>query len=288
MVPFKYLRPQTLREASAMLVESGPQSRVFAGGTDLLVQGRSGKIAFTHVIDLKGVPGLSFIRLGDDGVAIGPLTTIEQIHASKMIQAKLPLLADACGQLGSVQTRNKATIGGNLCNASPSAETACPLLVLGAQVNIWSLKEERIVGITEFFIGPGKTVLGFGEIVKTIFIPFPEGMSGSYLKLGRRKAMEIAVANVAVIIKRKENVCLEGKIAIGAVAPIPMRASKAEAILSGAVWSAERVEQASEEAAIACKPISDVRASEWYRRKMVKVLVRRALDMAWDRLELKS
>ena len=173
-------------------------------------------------------------------------------------------------------------------NASPSAETACPLLVLGATIKIWGSRGERSVNIDDFFVGPGKSVLCRGEIVKGIEIPFPEGTLGtSYQKLGRRKAMEIAIVNVAVAIKRDENICVEAKIALGAVAPVPMRALKAESILSGVPWTEEAVEEAAVAAAEACQPISDIRASEWYRRKMVKVLVKRGLRDAWNRSGLR-
>ncbi len=269
-------------------MEKGPTSRILAGGTDLLVQSRSEKVIFTHLIDLKGVEGLSSIRLLDGKIAIGALTPIGEVHKSELVRAMFPVLADACGQLGSSQTRNKATIGGNLCNASPSAETACPLLVLDAAVKILGFKSVRVVSVHEFFVGPGQTVLGSGEIVKEIVIPFREGILGtSYQKLGRRKAMEIAIANVAVAVTRKENTCLESRIALGAVAPVPMRALKAEAILRGAPWTEEALEEAAMSAAEACQPISDIRASEWYRRKMVRVLVRRALRSAWNRTEFK-
>ncbi len=286
MIPFRYLRPSSLEEARDILARDG-KAKLLGGGTDLLVQIRAEKCTPSCLIDLKGISGLSFIRSLPGKVVIGALTPISEICSSEVVRLRLPMLAQACGQLGGVQTRNKATLGGNLCNASPSAETACPLLVLEASVTISGKDRERTLSLLDFFIGPGMTALGPLEILKEITIPLPEGRIGTcYQKLGRRSAMEIAITNVAVSVQREGDRCLDPRIALGAVAPVPMRALAAESILKNAVWDLRRVDEAADSAARVCKPISDVRASDWYRREMVKVLVQRALRSAWEKAKI--
>lgn len=182
-----------------------------------------------------------------------------------------------------MQTRNKATLGGNLCHASPSAETAGPLLALGAVVHLSGTEGERSLPLEDFFTGPGSTALRPGEILREVTVPLPaEGSGSAYLKLGRRRAMEIAVVNVAVLLQRKEGICHTARIALGAVSPVPLRARAAEALLEGAAWRKPLLEEAAQAAAAACRPISDVRATEGYRREMVRVLVGRALQRAWE------
>ena len=283
MTRFKYRRPASIKEALSLLTEHGPKAMLLGGGTDLLVQIRAQQKNPAYLIDVKGIPELTFIRRNGNKIVIGSLTTIAEIFKSELIRKNLTMLADACGQLGSTQTRNKATIGGNICNASPSAETACPLLALDAAVETVGPNGERTLDINDFFIGPGKSVLGFDEIVTKIIIPLPENANAScYQKIGRRKAMDIAIANAAVAIKRRGNIFLDARVALGSVAPTPMRSRTSESILKGATWSPELIDEAAEKAFTACQPVSDVRASAWYRCKMVRVIVKRTLQTAWD------
>jgi carbon-monoxide dehydrogenase medium subunit len=190
-------------------------------------------------------------------------------------------LASAVASLGSVQVRNRATLIGNICRASPSADTPPPLIADGAAVTIWSPEGERRLPLERFFVSPGKTVLGRGEIVTEVRIPAPSLASGRiYIKHGRRKPMELATVGVAVSLDRQDDVCGEVKIALGAVAPTPIRARRAEAVLRGKRITSDLIAQAADMASAEAQPISNVRASAAYRREMVGVLTRRAIEAA--------
>jgi CO/xanthine dehydrogenase FAD-binding subunit len=230
------------------------------------------------------------------------MVTHRMIEKSELIKKDFSALADAVGWLGSIQIRNVATIGGNICTAAPSADTATPLLVLGTQVKIKNLKEERTVPIDEFFKGPGETVLRSGEMIKELMIPKPLPHTGSaYYKLQRRLALDLPILGVSVLLSLDKNkitcsdilcttspissilhkmeedqiVCKEVRIALGVAAPTPIRAVKAEALLRGKYLSDELLEEAAETAAKEAQPRDSIRGEAWYRRDMIKVLVKR-------------
>ena len=278
---FEYLEATSFSMAVSLLEKYGKESWLLAGGTDLLVWMKEGARRSKVLINIKNIPGADQITFDEkEGLKIGALTKISQIDASAVIQERYTPLAQAAKQLASAQVRNLATIGGNLCTASPSAETASPLLALGAKVKLESSKGERIIALEAFFTGPGSTVLD-KEVLTEIQIPTPAPRTrGVYKRITRRNAVDLAIVGVSVVAsisedaKKWETV----KIALGAVAPTPMRALKAEAAINGKPIAPEVIEKAALLASEESRPISDIRGSAWYRKEMVKVLVRRSLE----------
>jgi CO/xanthine dehydrogenase FAD-binding subunit len=279
---FDYLAPTTLDEALSLLAKYKGRAKVIAGGTDLVPKLKRREIkAPEYVIDLKGIPGLDKIKPNGSGLTIGALVTIEEVEVSPQIRQKFAVLAQAAQSMASPQVRHRGTIAGNICNAVPSADSAPALLTLGAKLKIISQKGERTVGIDDFFTGPNQTVLNSQEILAEIQLPnMPANSQGVYLKLTPRRAMDLAIVGVAVVATAKNGVCQDIRIALGAVAPTPTRAKKAEAILKGQKFTDALIEKAAKTAAAEARPIDDHRASAEYRRDMVEVLVRRAVKQA--------
>jgi aerobic carbon-monoxide dehydrogenase medium subunit len=285
MHPFEYRKVLTLGEAFDAVADSKGDSVLLAGGTDLLVKVKNGALKPRRVIDMKGIPELGGIAATENGLSIGALTRIRTIETAPEVLRMAPLLSQAASKLGSVQVRNKATLGGNLCNAAPSAETAPALLALDARAEIYYGREgKRIVDLREFFSGPGLSVLREGEILTSIQIPLSgRSRQGSvYYKLSNRKAMDIAFVGVAVLLEiDPENRIGKARIALGAVAPTPIRVVAAEERLQGRVLDEEALRESAELAGNGCRPISDLRASSAYRKEMVKRLCRRGLSVAY-------
>lgn len=279
MKKFDYLRPHTLEEAFSLLQHYGDRAKLIAGGTDAIVMIRQKKISPDVLISLRGIEGLDQIESNGE-YKIGALVTHRMIEQSESIKKVFPVLSRASSLLGSVQIRNVATIGGNLCTASPSAETAPPLLVYGAEVHLTSQREERRLPLESFFLGPGETALNSREILREILLPIPPPNSrGTYLKLGRRKSMDLSIVSVAVLLTLNPQtaICEQARIALGAVAPTPMRAKEAEKILEGNRINDLLIQEAGEKAKSECSPINDIRSSSEYRREMVSVLVEKAI-----------
>ncbi len=276
------MEPASVAEALSLLASYGGRARALAGGTDLLVQIRNKAVKLEYVIDISLIPGLGYIRFDDkNGLALGALTTVRSLERSAELQQRYPVLSQAAGQLGSMAIRNVATIGGNLCNAAPSAENAPSLLGLDARVKIIGPESERTMPLEDFFTGPGKTALRPGELLTEIQVPPPAPHTrGVYLKHSIRGSIDLAITGVAAIVTLDGRVCRDVKIALGAVAPTPLRARKAEEVLRGEKVTPALVEKAAAAAAEQCRPISDVRASAEYRREMVRVLTRLALTRA--------
>jgi carbon-monoxide dehydrogenase medium subunit len=243
---------------------------------------REGKIAPSHIVNIKRISGLD--RIGPStrgGLSIGALATIGSVETSAIVRNAFPMVAEAAHQLGSLPVRNRATVGGNLCNSSPSADMAPPLIALGAIAKISGPKGKRSVKLEDFFTGPGKTLLSKTEIITEIRIPTPPKDSFSaFLKHGPRQCMDIATVNAALLVTMKGKLCEDARIVLGAVAPIPMRAKKAEAEIRGKPIDDAAVRRVAEIAAHECVPISDVRGSANYRRQIVDVLVRRLFGKA--------
>jgi CO/xanthine dehydrogenase FAD-binding subunit len=280
---FQYFQPATLKEAFALLAQHAPQAKFMAGGTDLMVAMKAQKVTPAVVVGLAKIPDMAGIRYDPAAKAtrIGALATLGEVCGSPVIQQKFPHLAYAASLVGSKQIRNLGTLAGNICNASPSAETAAPLLTIDATVHIAGPDGARHVAIADFFTGPGKSVLEGSEVVTEVVLPDPEpGSSGAYIKLSPRRAMDLAVVGVAVLVQVRNGICSKARVALGAVAPTPIRVARAEAILSGKVADSGTLEAAGEAAMEACRPISDVRGSADYRRAMVGILVKRALKEA--------
>ena len=272
---FEYLAADSLDGALAAWFER-PGAAYFAGGTDLLPQMRSGRRLPHRLIDVKRVPGLASIRdLDDGGVAIGAAVPLADIEAHQSVTSRFPLLAECCATVGAPPLRNRATMAGNLCNASPAADTAVALLALDAIVIAFGPAGARSIPIATFFVAPGKTALTPGELVTEVVVPGTAmGARGSYLRLSRRRGMDLAT--VGVLVARSGNGGpMRYRVALAAVAPTPLRVAEAEALLDR-----EGDGAANEAAAIAratCSPITDVRGSAEYRREMVGVLTRHGI-----------
>ncbi len=310
MKKFDYFKPKTLKEALTLFAKYGEKTKWIAGGTDVIVMIKQKTMAPDVLISLRGIPGLDQIKF-NGSLSIGPMVTHRAIEKSEVIRKNFSAITDATDYLGSVQIRNVATIGGNICTAAPSADTATPLLVLGTQVKIKHMKGQRTLPIEEFFRGPGETVLKPGELVQELLIPKPLPNTGSaYYKLQRRLALDLPILGVSVLLSLDKNrvtcsdmlctaspissilhkmeedeiVCKEVRIALGVVAPTPLRAVKAENLLRGKKLSDELLEEAAETAAREAQPRDTVRGEAWYRRDMIKVLVKRMAMKSIERV----
>jgi carbon-monoxide dehydrogenase medium subunit len=279
---FEYHEPANLEEASVLLVRHGAEASLLAGGTDLLVEIKEHVRWPKHVVNVKRIPGLAALEYdARDGLRFGALVTAREIETSPVVLEKYPGLAQAARELGSIQVRHRATVVGNICRASPSADTLPPLIADGASVRIHGPAGGRTVALEDFFTGPGKTVLAPGELVTEVVVPPPAPRTGKhYIKHGRRKAMELATVGVAVALTLEGDACREIRIALGAVAPTPIRARAAEAALRGSGLEAQAIAAAARIAQGECRPISNVRGSAEYRREMVGVLAARAIERA--------
>jgi len=284
-----YLKPATLAEALDVLDESRHVRCVaYAGGTDVIPRLKARVINPPEVLlDLKGIQQLDFIACDDhSGLRIGALATISSLVASESVRQKYPALVQGAASIASAHIQNRATLAGNLCSAVPSADSAPALLCLGARVICLSKGGERSVELDQFFLGPNATSLRPGEIVKEIHVPPAiEGSRGAYLKLSPRSRMDLAVVGVAAVVRKDRGTFGDVRIGLGAVAPTPMRALKAEQKLRGEAIGEEAILAASTLAARECEPIDDHRASAAYRRMMVEVLVKRAIQQALSNID---
>jgi carbon-monoxide dehydrogenase medium subunit len=276
---FNYFEPQTIEEAVSLLIRYQGMAKVIAGGTDLLNQIRLKMIKPEYVVDIGYIPGLDYIKYDSEGrLSIGALTTIRSLEMSADLRRHHPVISQAASLIGSMAIRNVGTIGGNLCHASPSAETAPSLIGLGARVKVVGPDRERTVELEKFFKGPGQTVLQTGELMVEIQVPpMPSDTKGVYLKHSTRGTVNPAIVGVAVIVAMDGERCKEIKLVLGAVAPTPIRAKKAEEMLRGEEIKDTLIEKAAQAASDESRPITDVRASADYRKEMVKVFTRYAL-----------
>ena len=278
---FDHLESKTVEEACSLLSKHKGKAKVIAGGTDLLPAMRNREVTPAYIINVRSIPNLDYIHYTDaEGLKIGALATLYDIESSPIIREKFPMVADAASKIGTPQVRNMGTIGGNLCNAAPSADTAPPLIGLEAKAKINGPNRERVIALEEFFIGPGENALQADEILTEIQIPNPPPHTrGVYLKLPARTMVDLAVVGVAVVVTLddKERSIVDAKIVLGAVAPTPVRARQAEGIIKGKAISRELIEKAAEAAAGEAKPISDLRGSASYRKEMVNTLTKRAI-----------
>ena len=278
-----YFEPKTVSETLSLLDKHGAEAKVIAGGTDVMVD-----IKFKEepgsLVNIKKLPGLSGISENGGSLRIGALTTIRDLETSALVREKLPVLWEASHQFASLQVRNTATVGGNICRASPSGETLAPLLVLEATGKCVFSAGEKSQPFTSFFQGPGKSVLGAKGLLTEIDVPYPApGSKGVYLKHAVRGAMDIAMVGVAVMITpdASKNNLQDVRIGLGAVAPTPVRAPKAEALLRGKPLTAALVKEAAALAASEASPISDQRSSAENRRWIVEALTRKGLEQTW-------
>ena len=281
---FNYLEPRTIKEAVLLLIKYQGMAKVVAGGTDLLNQIRLKMIKPQYVVDIGYIPGLDYIKYDSEGqLSIGALATIRSLEMSAELERHHPVISQAASLIGSIAIRNVGTIGGNLCHASPSAETAPPLIGLGASVKLMGPDGERTVALEKFFTGPGQTVLQTGELMVEIQVPpMPPHTKGIYLKHSIRGTVNPAVVGVAAVVAMEGKRCKEIKLVLGAVAPTPIRAKKAEAILREEEIADTLIEKAAQAASDESSPITDVRASADYRKEMVRVYTKYALRNGID------
>jgi len=290
---FDYAQPASLDQAIALLQRGGRDACVLAGGTDLLVQIKENIRRPAQVVDIKCIPGMDdFAFDPEQGLRLGALVTTRAVETSEVVQRHYASLARAATDFASIQVRNRATIVGNVCRASPSADTLPPLIADRATLLVQGPDGQRWISLEDFCQGPGRTALRPDEIVTHLLVPPPPPHTGKvYLKHGRRAQMELATVGVAVTLTLQEcwgrfanpaYRCKEVAVVLAAVAPTPLRARAAEARLRGESLTEEAIAAAAEAAAEECRPIGDVRASADYRREMVRVLVRRALEQAME------
>ncbi len=279
----EYVVPQSVAEAVAALSES-PGARVMAGGTDLMVGMREGHVRPTRLVDITRIEELTGIGTQNGSLRIGAATKIDEILDHPTVRSEYPALVDAGQLLGGWQIQNMATLAGNLCNASPAAEMSGPLLVLDAEVELMGPSGERRISLDEFWTGPGKTVLEPAEILTCVVIPGEvSGRQSAYERVDIRHSVDIALVSSAVGVELSEGKVKLARIALGAVAPTVIRVTEAEAYLQGRTLSEEVLDKVEDLAKAAAVPISDVRASEEYRRAMAGVLARRVLLLAAER-----
>lgn len=283
---FEYMTPSTIEEASNLLLELGPVARIMAGGTDLIPPMRDHAIRPEpqYLIDIKGVPGLDYLEYDEkEGLKIGALTKLRTIETSPLVKEKNPAVAHAAKVIAPTQIRYKGTLVGNICNASPSMDSAPNLLAQDATILIQGPNKTRHMKATEFFKGVKKTALEPGEIVTGVVIP-PLGPNDRavYIKHAVRKAMDLAIIGVAVKLTLDDDVCTDAKIALGAVATTPILAPKASEVLIGKKLTDDVIEEAAQAAMDSCSPISDIRASREYRKAMVRVFTERAIKQCLE------
>jgi len=281
---FDYLEPVTIEEAVSLLERYGDSAQVLAGGTDLVVQMKNRIIKPKYVISLRKIADLGCIENDGAGLRIGALATISSLEKHEEVKQRFPIVSQAAG-LVSIAIRNTATVGGNLCTASPSADTPPALIALGATAHIIGPAGERKVLLEDFLLGPGETVLEESEIVTAIEIPPTSARAGGvYLKYAIKGSSDLAIVGVAVLLSLNGNsrVCEKARIVLGAVAPTPIRVRQAEIILEGKQIGEEEIEESARAAPAETQPISDTRASVEYRKEMTYVFTRHAIREALE------
>ncbi len=279
---FDYIKASSLEEASSLAKEKGEKGILMAGGTDVILLLKEKATPADTVIDIKEIPGLDNMKFAEGkGLDIGALVKLFDIQTSELVQKKMPALADAAHYVASAQIRRKGTMVGNICNASPSADTASILLAMDAKVKVYRTNGEKEIAMDDFFKGVKKTTLEKGDIVTGLFIPeLKKGEGSAYFKHAVRKAMDLAIIGVGAWVKMEGNTMVDCRIAMGGVGTTPLRAKNAESMLKGSQLTDDILEQAATAASKECAPISDVRASEEYRRDMVRVYTKRAVKKA--------
>ena len=282
---FDYIKPASLDEASRFLAQHPAEARPLLGGTDCFVRMRDGFWTPKFLVDVKHLDGMDRIEFDPtQGLTIGAAVNMNRVIASPEINKHYPLLAEAAHTVASYQLRTRATIVGNICNASPAGDTTGACIVLGAKLHVFNAKGQRTEWLHSFFTGPGKTVLHPGDIVTAISFPMPpSSCSGRYLKLGRNKVGDLAIVGVTALGYPDASVPsgFRFKIALASVAPVPLVPAKAEALLAEKEINEATIAEAAKLAMDACTPIDDVRGGARYRKYMVRNMTRQALSDVW-------
>jgi len=280
---FEYLAPKTLDEAISLLDNYKDKSaRILAGGTDLLVKMKTIDLKTDYLINIKNIPELNLIDTAD-GLKIGAAVPLSHIERIGKVKERYPALYEGIKSMAAIAVRNMGTMAGNICNASPAADTIPPLIAYGAEVKLVSIRGERTVLVEDFVTGVGKTVIEADEIISQVNIPEMNKNSGSaFSKKGRVKA-DIAKINLAVYIEREDNICKDCKIVLGSVAVKAIRAKEAEGLLKGQTVSNSLIDKAARKASEEIKPIDDIRSSVEYRTEIARVMVEDTVRIAWER-----
>ena len=285
---FDYLRPRTLAEASEFLSRHPGEARPFMGGTDVLVRMRDGFLTPRFLVDVKGLDGTNDLRFDTrSGLTLGAAVSMNRVIASAEVRAHYPLLAEACRSVASYALRTRATVVGNICNASPAGDTIGACLVLGGVLHVHGVNGPRQEQLASFFLGPGKTTLEAGDVVTAIHLPLPpKGCAGVYLKLGRNQLSDLSIVGVTAL-GHPDSSCPSGyrfRLALASVSPVPLVPVEAERHLAGHPITPASLREAAQLAADASSPIDDVRGSARYRKLMVRNLSATALAQVWKRL----
>lgn len=283
MKPFDYFEAHSLGEALGLLGRYAPDALPIAGGTDLLVRMKRSQVFPKVLVDIAGIPELHGIDLTDKGLRIGSMVTHAEIISSPLVRQHAPVVASASASVGAPQTRNLGTLGGNLTSCVPSMDGAPPLLVLDAVVTVAQGEGRREIRLEEFFISPRCSILTPEQLLVEILIPAEHlGKACGFAKFGRRRGMSLALVNAAACAELDEDGhrFTRTRLALGAVAPTPIRARKAEAFLEGKPAAEEILKEAGIIASEEAQPIDDLRASAWYRRELIKVLTHRVIEKA--------
>jgi len=279
---FDYVRPATLSEASQFLASHSGEARPFSGGTDCFVRMRDGFFTPKYLVDIKGLEGTNDLRFDPKvGLTIGAAVPMNRVAALPEAAKYYPVLVEAIRSVASYQLRNRATIIGNICNASPAGDTIGSTLVYNGVLTVSGLNGVKTVSVREFFTGPGKNVLVPGDIVLSITLPVPAfGHAGKYIKLGRNRLSDLAIVGVTVLAQKDSSTKSGYKfsMAVASVAPIPFVLAKAEEILAEKKITSEVITESAQAAMDSVKPIDDVRGSAVYRSHMVRNLVKRAVE----------
>jgi carbon-monoxide dehydrogenase medium subunit len=281
MKKFEYYQPETLPEAFQLMERHGTAARYIAGGTDILIRIKRKVIEPSVLISLRGVGDLKGI-LANQGLSLGSMTLLREVEREPGIARDYPALSQAVGWLANPQIRNVATVGGNLCNAAPSADCAPPLLVLEATATVAGPGGERKVPLSDFFTGPGETCMGPSEVMTSLHIPRPEKGTGMASQKIGRTAQDIAIANAAALLVMENGTCRKCRLAVGAVAPTPLRLTAVETEVEGREIGPDLLDHVKNLVQEAVRPITDVRSTQEYRRHISGVLVKKAIAMALE------
>lgn len=287
---FEYIQPKTLAEASQFLCQHAGEARPFLGGTDLFVRMRDGVLTPRYLVDVKHLDGTNELRFEPQtGLTIGAAVNMNRVIASADVQGVYPLLAEACRSVAGYQLRTRATIVGNLCNASPAGDTLGACLALNGELLIHGADGPRREALADFFLGPGRTTLKAGDIVTAVRFPLPpKGCAGVYLKLGRNRLSDLSIVGVTVLGYPDPGLPsgVRFRILLASVAPVPLAAAEAETYLAGQPVTPDTIRQAAHLTSEAARPIDDIRSSARYRKLMVARLTEKALDAVWKKILL--
>ncbi len=285
LVPeFAYERPETLDAVFSLLLEHGNEASLIAGGTDVLVQMKIEKIAPSVLVSLAGISELKGIS-GEKDLVVGAMTTIKELSRNQIVGSSFEALREACNAFSTVPVMAMGTVGGNLCNASPAADTAPALIAFSAQVKLVSTDGERVIDLQDFLVGPGQTALAVGEVLHSVLLSAPVAQTGSaFVKVGRVVA-DISQVSVAAKIVRDGDKVADCRIVLGSVGPTTMRAFTAEEYLIGKKFDSVVLEEAARLVKEEVRPITDVRTTEGYRRQVAGGITIEALNKSWERTQ---